>query len=203
MIEQYEIAAVLAEAGLDPQSLAAAGASGAQCDRIFDAGLTYCIGEDRIPQFQNAHKALNQAKAKAVNPSAHVDGQPVTVAQAKIALENLQNAAFQFVTSGLDRDQVATLTKIKSNRHWGLPVKYLVADRTNQEWLALSGALASKRAAAIRGVALAQSVASVISSADSNDAVSQAATRLNTNLDGVSTSWHTHAPASHHQDGPP
>jgi hypothetical protein len=125
------------------------------------------------------------------------------VTLAKASLENLQQAAFQFVTTGLNQTQITTLRRIKANKHWGLPTKYLAADRSNEDWLALRGALAAKHGAAIRGTVFPQRLAQIIATADSNEDVGRAQSAMQSNLTAVTTSWNTHAPSSSHHQGPP
>ena len=51
-------------------------------------------------------------------------------------------------TAGLSENQRAALATIRRNRHWDLPLEFLVVDRAESEWVALRDCLANERIAA-------------------------------------------------------
>jgi hypothetical protein len=195
--QPQEIGAVLILSGIDAEGLAAAGVSSLACDAMFEAGSTYCLQADRLGQFQLAHRNLNLAQAAAARPPRDGDingGDPLpTVEQAQGALDDLRNSAFSFLTSGLDAEQIAKLTKIRANKHWGLSAPYLTVDRTDREWLALRGALSQQRLCQRTGEELPQAAAAVIATADADTTVAQAKTDFASGLTAVKQSWDDHS----------
>lgn len=187
--EPQEIGAILHLLDLNPERLAAAGVSSLQCDGLFDAGNAYCIQADRTHEFAVAFKTLNQAQARAAKPPAAGDQQLPTVAQARTNLDNIKGAAFSFLTTGLPPQTVSKLASIRANAHWGIDAAYLVVDRTDEQWLALRGALAAKRYSDRTGQAMPEAPAQVLSQADGDPAVAQAKADLLAGLAGVRQAW--------------
>lgn len=191
--QPQEIGAVLILAGIDPESLAAAGFSGTDCDAIFDNAQVYCLQSDRMTDFSLAHKAVNEAKARAVKPPVQGQGDLPTVAQAQGTLDDLREAAFTFLMTGRNPDKTEVLRKIRANKQtWKISEPYLAIDRTDAQWLALRGALAAQRFAARKGIELAQAPAAVIAEADANQTVALAKIDFASNLAGVKQAWDSH-----------
>jgi hypothetical protein len=191
--QPQEIGAVVILAGIDAGSLAAAGFSGSGCDTVFENADVYCLQSDRITDFALAHKALNEAKARAVKPPVQGQGELPTVAQAQGALNDLRENAFTALTAGLDTDKVAKLRKIRANKQtWHISEPYLTVDGTDEQWLALRGALAAQRFAARKGIELDAGPAAVIAAADADQNVSAAKTDYASNLPSVNQAWSTH-----------
>jgi hypothetical protein len=199
--QPQEIGAVVILAGIDAESLAAAGFSGVDCDSVFDAAGAYCLQSDRMADFSLAYKALNEAKARCVKPAVLAQGQSVvqgqrdllTVEQAQGAVDDLREGAFSFMTTGLDADKLTKLRKIRTNKAtWHISEPYLTVDRTDAHWLSLRGALAAQRYAARKGVELDQTPAAVIAAADGDETVAAAKSDFASNLPSVKQSWSTH-----------
>ncbi|HMN42744.1 MAG TPA: hypothetical protein PKE29_18030 [Phycisphaerales bacterium] len=190
--EPQEIGAILHLLDLTPERLAAAGVSALQCDGLFDAGNAYCIQADRTHEFAVAFKALNQAQARAAKPPVAGDQQLPTVAQAGTNLDNIKRAAFTFLTTGLPPQTVSKLSRIRANAHWSIDAPYLVVDRTDQQWLALRGALAAKRYSVRSGQHMPAAAAQVLAQADGDPAVALAKADLLGGLAGVRQAWMSH-----------
>lgn len=194
-----EIAVVMHLIGITPEALAAAGGTAQTCNQLFDVGMVYCLQSERLDQLQVAHRDVNLASEKAVRPDSPgaVDsqGRPVTSAQARIVLNNQEQAGFAFVTTGLDPGINAKLATIKANAHWGLPAPYLTVERTDEEWLSLRGALVDRRFATQHNTPLDPRVAQILASAEANSTVARALTDSAASLAGVSAAWRVHETA--------
>jgi hypothetical protein len=191
--QPQEIGAVIILAGIEVDGLAAAGFTGTDVDTIFETASAYCLQADRITQFALAHKAVNEAQARVVKPPVEGQRDLPTVDQAQGTLTDLRDSAYSFLTTGLDAGKLAKLSKIRTNKHWGLPAPYLVVDRADQDWLSLRGALAAQRAATKHGWDLEQAPAAVIAAADGDGTVSQAKTDFANNRTTVKQTWDGHS----------
>jgi hypothetical protein len=195
----HETAVILRFLDLSPERLAAAGVSGLQCDEMFNLGTAYSIQADRMAQFSLAYKNLNQAIDRESKPPKEADRNLPTVAQCQVALEDLKTAALGFLTNELSSETKAKLTKIRSNAHWAIAPEYLLSDRTDQQWLALRGALAAKRFSDRTGNPMPESASQVLATADADQAVVASKAALVTGLQSVKDSWKSHETA--HVDG--
>ena len=195
-LQPGEVATVLQIIGLSPEALASAGVTGLQCDDLFSVATTYCLQAERLAQFQIAYGNLNKAKQKEVHPNTtgpvDGDGNPITSDQCQAAITDLENAAFSFVTTDLDAGTIAKLSTIRANRSWGLAQPYLTVNRTDQQWLALRGALVARRFAQDQGFDVPQGPADVLSATESDDTVAQALRDYAANLADVKTSFANH-----------
>jgi hypothetical protein len=191
-----EVAVVLHLLGIHPEGLAAAGFTGQACDALFDTGMVYCLQAERLDQLQIAHKNVNMASEKAVHPDAPgaTDGQdrPITLEQAHTALADLESAGFTFVTANLDPGIASKLATIKANQHWGLPSAYLIVNRSDEQWLALRGALCARRYANQHGLQLEPALVQILADAEGDPTVAQALVDAAGGLGSVTQSWSTH-----------
>jgi hypothetical protein len=191
-----EVAVVLHLLSIHPEGLAAAGFTGQACDALFDTGMVYCLQAERLDQLQIAHKNVNMASEKAVHPDAPgaTDGQgrPVSLEQAHAALADLESAGFTFVTANLDPGVASKLATIKANQHWGLPSAYLIVNRSDEQWLALRGALCARRYANQHGLQLEPALVQILADAEGDPNVAQALTASAGGLGSVTQSWSNH-----------
>lgn len=77
----------------------------------------------------------------------------------------------------------------KQNKGKSVPAKYLVADRSDAEWVALREALTDQRIAARDGREANAEVRQRIAAADANAAVAAAGQRLSGDRTTVRTAW--------------
>lgn len=196
LIQPGEVATVLHLAGITPEALAAAGAGAAECESIFQTGGAFCLQAERLDQFQIAHRDLNQARNHAVHPEAaapaNASNQAITTAEAQIALDNVSNAAFTFLTTGLDPAVAARLARIKANSTWGLPAPYLTVNRTDGQWLGLRAALAARAYANSHGLTLDSQPNELLTAAQADGTVAQALQDSAGSLASIRQSWQGH-----------
>jgi hypothetical protein len=195
-LQPGEVATVLRLIGITPDAVAASGLTSIECESMFSVASGYCLQAERLTQLQLALRDVNLANNRAVHPSdpgpVNSQGQEITVAQAQTALDNLREAGFSFVTSGLDSRVVAKLAQIRINTHWGIDAPYLVVARPDPEWLALRGALAAKRHAAKLGLELDAKYVASVAAADANATVAQASLDFANHFAEIRQTWRNH-----------
>jgi hypothetical protein len=185
-----DVATVLRLCGVKPEALAAAGVSSVECNELFDTANVYCLQADRLTQLSLAFASLNQAKEQAVRPGAqNVDAPPMTVAQAQTAVDNLTQTGFDFLTSSLAEGKKAKLVTIRANSWWSLPVPYLTVNRSERDWIALRGALATKRTLDANSETVPDNVAQIVSVANGDPTVAQAQQDFDAGKDLVKQAW--------------
>lgn len=176
-VPNKDIALVMRTAGFTPEHLAAAGVTRLEFDGLADAALAYCLQADRVLGFQTAHKNLNIMRANATKVPGKrtvLEGQgvPTTLAQAQGQLDDLKNAAFNFIATELPGDKKAKLASIRANDKHAVPAYYKVVERTDAQWLELRNALSAKRIADKQSKPCPEQATSVLSAAHGNQTVS-------------------------------
>jgi hypothetical protein len=158
-----ELRSALSRCGLTPDVLAAAGVSAMATptlvgnarqyltdhpDDLSDADTAYFAAQASSDQLM---RKVQQGQATSDERAAYVAVQ-TTLASAKAgrdsALEGIKTAA----SANLSQNQQNGLATIKGNSQWKVPLKYLAANRTDAQWVALREALANDRQASDQGV---------------------------------------------------
>ena len=103
------------------------------------------------------------------------------------ALDDLFDAG----VAGLTAAQSTALANTRANGHWGLPIEFLVKNRTDQGWLDLSEALTDERVSAEEEISASPSCVAILLTERSDTGVAAAKTAFDTNASAVQTSWNT------------
>ena len=154
-----ELATALIRVGLDAGALTAAGASSSNIDLVIGNGLDHLMTESALltqvdTEFAQSRRQCAQLKRIIQSGGATLDQiSACSAAQAQLALargarQELLDSLFDDATVGLNENQRNTLATIRSNRHWDLPLEFLVVDRAESEWVALRDCLANERISA-------------------------------------------------------
>jgi len=158
------LAAELRYAGLDPESLAAAGVRMREIGRLVDAARQWTDGD----RASSRKLSANQAAAR----------------------ETMRERLFDAATAALSTDSKAALHCIRENRiRHPLPVHYLVLERSDDDWSRLGDLLEYEAAATKRKEELAADVLAFLEDVRSDLAVKHARRNVNELLDGVSEAW--------------
>ncbi len=191
---------MLRRAGLDPRALAAAGLSSQAATSVVQAAaahvaqhggdltaadtafLTAKPAADRLERKVQSGTATQEEIAAYPNQRAAAN---TAAAQRTAALDALFSAA----TANLTAPARATLGKIRANQGWQLPIEYLVADRTQAQWVALRDALAGERYCAEYHETLDAGVQTLLAGVRADGAVATATTGLATNSDSIGSAW--------------
>lgn len=185
--------------GLTPDVMAAAGLTSASCEEVFTKALADSFGVDRQGAYEaacrNHAKACSNATLSPERRVKNTDGKtPIDPGQAQNAVSTIRSEAFAALTAGLPTDRVAMAAKIIENRRkWDLPIKYLVVDRTEDEWVALRGALCTVSAAQNLGVPISQPAQDIVDAANRHPAVQEAERNLASGLQLVEQAWQDRA----------
>ena len=188
--------------GLDAESIAAAGvAPGSVASVIAALGAAHNSLSTPLAlldtNYTAARSAVNAAQRKIQGGTAtpeEVAAFP-SLEQALANAESARTAAldslFASATSGLTAAQRTSLTSIRSNRSWKLPVEFLVVTREEAEWVALRDALSNERLAAKNGEQPNATCQQLLGTARANASVAAARTALDTSLTTVTSAWTT------------
>ncbi len=153
-----ELRAALIRAGLDAEALAAAGVSSQEATALVSAFSTAMAAEPG--RLANADSAYASARVSAdalqrkVASGLATQNELTAYGTAKASLASAEAERADVLadwaaaaTGGLSPAKVATLAKLRANRHWQLPVEFLVKDRAETEWVAVRKALNNERIA--------------------------------------------------------
>jgi len=140
-----------------------------------------------------AGEALAQARAavaaleEAVRGGAHERLQELTAARAtaataEAAVESLINDVFTTATQGQLAGVVEILRQVESNRRYkGLPLEFLVSERTEVDWAALKSALSHERVCTKLGEPTNQAVMTRLAAFRAEEAIAAARVRFEAN----------------------
>lgn len=187
-------------AGLDPEALCAVGVSaqgmGAFVSEFRDDYMLHATeltqAETRIAEAQVASDALRRRIQSGKGSQEDVTAYQAALAQlaagktARTAALAACRAGAEATLSQAQRDQ---LERIRSNRHWELPLEFLLVDRTEAQWVALRDALANEKIAPRYGQETAPEHATVLASARGNADVSTARSRLQSSLSATKSAF--------------
>ena len=169
VLTRSEAETVLYRLGLDPESLAACGVDSGGAS-IVVANLTAHLREnpgairDADAAYDEARVAHDQLRERVVAGTAASDGDVAalrtaeqTLASASTARDAAMNAARTAATTDLPEMQRTVLATVHAAEQHGsrvsraIPVEFMVAERTESQWLAIRNALANERISAKRG----------------------------------------------------
>ncbi|HKX45637.1 MAG TPA: hypothetical protein VJP77_02970 [Planctomycetota bacterium] len=193
-------AAQLHRIAIHPESLCAVGLTPAQAASVIEAGAAHfeqyaelCQGADA--DYAAARVARDELQ-RTVRSGLASQQEVADLADAKVAMASAEaeraaafDAAFDAATLGLDGEVKALLATIRANESWRLPVAYLVADRSQADWVTLRDALVAERLAAEEQTATPEPYASFLATTESNADVAAALTGLETHLAELQAAW--------------
>lgn len=193
---------VLSRAGLSAEALTAAGVSSNEVAEVVADADTFIGGSGQtlasLDQSFVAAKIAEEALRRQVKKGTASQGTVsqlasarVTRGQAESSRDTFLDGVFQAGVASLSTAQVNALTSIRANRSWHLDVAYLVVDRTEPEWVALSDALAAERVALAEQESTPPLSQALITQVSSDPTVSLAKTSLGSYLAGVQTAWNS------------
>jgi hypothetical protein len=177
---------LLIQLGFGPEALAAAGMNASSVASFVDAALAEI--DSLATQIRASDERLAAAAA-----ALRASTTPAPTAVQELEDARTAEAALRAELTGAIASELPTAVQgrvalIRSHRHWNIATKYLVVERTNEEWTRLRQALAAARDAAKNQRAVEPAVAALISSADAATAVAAAAEGL-TGLPQFRTAW--------------
>ncbi|HEX8876569.1 MAG TPA: hypothetical protein VF777_07460 [Phycisphaerales bacterium] len=189
-VSKPELRKWLFQIGADPETLTVAGVSPASAAVAVSNARAFLASN--LSNLNDLHRAAVEAVSQLakVTPQDQTYDQVKASADAAVAardsgIASLKSAVF----AGLGSESAAVAEAVVRNRSVGLPLKYLVKDRTDAEWTTLREALAAAKAASDRGDTIDSQAAGIISAADADALVSAAATRLQSGLASVRAAW--------------
>ncbi len=190
----------LMRAGLGPDALAASGVAASEVAGVVtdvqdyidgnstalsDADSVYLAAQQSV---ESLKKLVRSGKATAQDVADLATAQSLldaAGANREAALDDLFDAG----VDGLTVAQNTALANVRANDHWGLPIEFLVKNRTDQGWLDLSEALTNERVSAEEGISASPACVTLLLSERSDSAVAAAKTAYDTNRSAVQTSW--------------
>lgn len=191
---------LLAGIGLDAEALAAAGATAAQTSAAVGAVRDHL--EEHWDAIQQAEWATDSARRtrdalqRRVRQGVATTEERTALATAESDLVQAESqhqaaldAAFAAGTESLSQAQRTVLLAIRGNRAKELPVQYLAGSRSEEGWMQLRDALASRKAAQRFGEELAAEAAQVLLQADSASETATALANLQANGAAVASAW--------------
>jgi len=180
-----QVVAALHQAGLEPSALAACGVTPSQTAEIKTASRAWAdeheldlrgANEDaRVAgDDHNRLRALVQSGRATAQDVTGLDAASTALAQAQAARAALIGDLVSTATATLSSDQQATLSAIRGNSSWQLPVELQCIERTQAQWVELRSALAAERIAARKSEPLDGAIQSYLLAARSVQAVAMA-----------------------------
>lgn len=195
-----DVAAALVRAGLGPESLASSGVS--------TDGTAAVVGDARshldthYTLLETADASYAHARQDVERLERVIQGGAVTpenLAELSTARSQLSSAAaarqlvldevFASAVAGLAAGQVQTLSALRSNRSWDVPIQYLTSARTEAQWVQLRDALSSVRFAEEYNEQPDAGSQQTKLNADSQPAAAVALVNLQVNLATVTAVW--------------
>lgn len=175
--------------GLDPETLTAAGVTTMQLSTLVQQATDYLeTHSDDLRQAQSAAAAALKAAASSKEPEQAASLK--AAADAAVANRDTKvSAFFAATTNGLSAEVIAAIHAIKANRSTGLPMKFLVKNRSPEEWASIRDSMAALKTAADRGEPVPSEAESIVSTASNDPAVSAADSRLATSLAAMKTAF--------------
>jgi hypothetical protein len=194
--------ATLVRAGLDSTALAAAGVSTNSVSSVLQAVAT-AINNDpsRLSNADTAHAAARRDvdRLKALIESGKASQEDISsyqsastsLATATAARQAALDACFAAGAGVVSEGQRATLTAIRANRSYELPIEFLVVNRSQQEWVNLRDALANERIEPEVGEEPDPGDQAALATWRAVNAVASAKSSTDANLASVTTSWNS------------
>jgi hypothetical protein len=199
-IELDSAAAVkLQRSGIYPASLSAAGLTPLEAVQVINrakdffstdstlasADAAVAASKPTIEPLSTKVKAGKATYEEALALSAAREALATAEAAQEVALANVLTAA----TSGATAQQQQTLTRIQQNKHWRLPVQYLVLTQEEPAWVRLRDALDAVTSSGAEGWPTPQAALDLISLTRENPAVAAAEQGLAAHLAELQAAW--------------
>ncbi len=184
---------LLRDLGLNPQVLAAIGATEAQTETIVTAALGMCAGQGQFAVVQNdietAKSQVQELESKvncggATDLRIYLEAARADLDASEAARDTILAQLQVVIESTLSEDARDLLANILAAKTVSVPVHYKAVLRPDADWVTLRNDLAEERRAAIRGV----SAPSRQLQADEPD-VQAAEALLIANLAGITEAW--------------
>lgn len=189
----------LSLAGISARPLAAAGLNASQVTVVIANARTHLtengqafqsaleLFRERSLRTQRLERGVRSGVASAEEVSAFSAAREA-LANATTARDTAIESLFTAATANLGQSAKQTLAAIRANKARELPIQYLVANHTDEEWTALRDALANNRVAARTGEEPNAAAQQLVASANTHNAVASAASGIE-NLESVTTAW--------------
>ncbi len=185
-----ELLQFLSAAGIDAESLTAAGLSPTQVSNLVSQARVYVAenGAELRQLFQNVKQAA-AGLSQTTSRNGEQSSQHTQLENAKAA-RDAGVAAFAAATlDGLPASVPQVTANIKANRRHPLPTKYLVVNRTPDQWNVLQNALAVLKTANSRNRPVPEATQTLVTEANATPSVAAAASALEANLQAIKTAW--------------
>ena len=197
-----EINLLIRSAGVNPESLAAAGISAGTIATIISDASDYIVpnftaiqaNHDTLAQNRKTRDTLQRlvSASRATSQQRTQLATAITnVAAAQATRDAYLAAIRQEIDANLTAAQITALDTIinnGANGRWTHPIQYKAANRSEQDWVDLRDCLANIRIATKRGEQPDPAATTFVAQADANAAVSAANTGLN-NLPFIQAQW--------------
>lgn len=196
-VSETDVEVELIRAGLDPESMTAAGVTSGQVAEIIADAEEYLTTNLDAMRRAEADHAVYEGQAERLRrlrrggQASQQDLTDLAAAEANAAgelatLQSLRDGFFAAATDSLgDQDVVTRLETIAANRRWTAPVQYKCVGRSEAQWVALRDALANDRISGDLGEEPDQALQQLITACDAEQTTAAAAARLESNLAGV------------------
>lgn len=195
-ITRIKLASVLIDLGFGPESLCACQiAPAAVSSFVQTARSTLDSRTDDITsaegRISTARTALASLQSRRDPPASaeEIAAAGSELEAARNAFATLQAELFASLVQAFTPDQQQALTRARANRQWGVPIQYLVTDRTPSEWVNLREALAAARDAESHQRTADSAVQAIISSAESSPATAAAVQALSLHRMDCRAAW--------------
>jgi len=198
-----EFAGVLMRIGIPADTLACAGVLAAQVPGMVAATQ----GQYSVPQLASLDQAFVDAKGARdrlvrkvrsglASPEELASRTVVeaTFANAEAARKNYLDLLLNSALGAVSAEQAAGVRRINANRSWGLPVEFLVRNRTEPDWVELRSALATERIAAQDDEETCPpSTQAFLAQVRSEPEIASAKVNLDANIAAIQTAWNSAA----------
>jgi len=191
-VSKLELRQWLAIAGIMPESLAAMGVAPESVGFILNQANAYLA--EHLQELQAAQRAAATAadKLRTSQTSSGESSQQLREAAdaARLAKELALGEFIAATLMGQSQQVLNTAQAIRSNQSQGVPIQYLVANRTEEQWAVLRNALGALRSANPDAANEdATSAQAVVEAADAEAAVAVAHSNLSMFLESVTDAW--------------
>jgi hypothetical protein len=196
VIGRAKLATLLVELSLGPESLCVCQVPPASIPAFIDSARSQlearaddiAAAESRI-FLARAGVAMLENRRQPASSAEEIATAAAELDSARSAYASLQAELFQLVIQGLPTEQRSALTRVRSNRQWGVPVQYLVTDRLPAEWVRLRDALAAAKDATAHQRPVDAAAQATIASAESDPATAGAMQALQAHRTQCRGAW--------------
>ena len=197
---EVELSDALWRAGLDPESLTAAGVSGTAVSKVVSNVSAHLAAHpDDCASADAAYAAARGEEdelRRSIQSGLASDEEVAAYPAAKAALELAEasrsaavQAIFDAGVAELTDAQSTGLSNIRANSSWRLPKQYLCVNRTQEEWVDLREALANPRISADYEEDPHPDCVAMVGSCDADASVAAASVDLSTKLSANQATW--------------